>query len=330
MRLLPSFVAAVVVAPMVALACGEFTSSTLDDDAGTGDASLTPDADADASPAVDAASGDSGDCWARPFGTPVAVAELNSEALELSVRLSPDERTAFLASNRDGGAGGVDLYVSTRASRTVPFSAPTGLPQLNTAADETHPTLSFDGLSLYFGSTRLSPASPAVGTDIYVARRGTSTLPFNAPSFVPELSGTAEDSFPYAAPSGGMYLASNRSGEFQIFFAAAAGAAFAAPEAIPATHEPGTISNMPVVSADGLWLYFASSRGGAGALGELDIWLAHRPSLGAAFGPPVDVTELNTPSSDRPSWISPDGCRMYLTSTRSGGLGDLDVWRAER
>jgi hypothetical protein len=85
-----------------------------------------------------------------------------------------------------------------------------------------------------------------------------------------------------------------------------------------------------VASADGRWLYFASSRAGGGAKGELDIWVAHRVDLASPFGAPVNVAELNTASADRPSWISSDGCRMYLTSTREGGLGALDVWRAER
>jgi Tol biopolymer transport system component len=116
----------------------------------------------------------------------------------------------------------------------------------------------------------------------------------------------------------------------RIYFAEPAGASFAPPAPVENVHQPATISNLPVVSADGLWLYFASSRGGGGAQGELDIWVSHRDSLTSPFAAPVVVTELNTPSSDRPSWISTDGCRMYLTSSRAGGLGNLDVWRAER
>jgi hypothetical protein len=144
------------------------------------------------------------------------------------------------------------------------------------------------------------------------------------------VSGPAEDAFPFAAPSGGMYFASNRDGDMTICFAARAGVSFATPALAESLHEPGTISNLPVVSADGLWIYFASSRGGAGAQGELDVWGAHRESLDSPFAAPVAVPELNSPSSDRPSWISNDGCRMYLTSTRPGGLGLLDVWLAER
>ena len=285
----------------------------------------TPESDAGQAPDVAVESS----CWERRFGAPVNVAELSSDALELSVRLAPDERTAFLATNRDGGAGGVDVYTSTRATLSDPFGTPTVLP-LNTAADDTHATLSLDGLSLYFASGRVAPDGGMTADDIYVARRATSTLPFSPPGLVPELSGPADDSFPYAAPSGGMYFASNREGDMKLFFAAAAGASFATPVAVENVHEPATISNLPVVSSDGLWLYFASSRAGGGARGELDVWVSHRASVTSSFETPVNVAELNTASSDRPSWLSLDGCRMYLTSTRAGGLGSLDVWRAAR
>jgi hypothetical protein len=311
-------------------ACGSFGDGTVSpaDDATVPDASPA----SDATPASEAGDGPpivERACWTRPFGVPFNVPELSSDALELSVRMSPDERTAFLASNRAGGAGGVDLYTATRATRVVPFGALTPL-LFNTAADDTHPSLAFDGLSLYFVTAQPTPDGGSTGSDIYVATRGTSTLPFGSPTLLTAVSGPSEDSFPYAAPSGGMYFASNRDGDMTIYFAARAGVSFAPPTIVESLHEPGTISNLPVVSADGLWIYFASSRGGGGAQGELDVWSSHRESLDSPFTAPVDVAELNTSSSDRPSWISNDGCRMYLTSTRPGGLGLLDVWLAER
>jgi hypothetical protein len=48
----------------------------------------------------------------------------------------------------------------------------------------------------------------------------------------------------------------------------------------------------------------------------------------ASFGTPTHVDELATSSQDFPSWISPDGCRMYFWS--GGAAGDLDIWQATR
>jgi Tol biopolymer transport system component len=328
MRLFLSSLGAIVVSALLVLACGRFG----DEEPSSAPDAATAEVSADGALGSDTGEGpDAGDgsCWTRRFGAPVFVPQLSSDAIEVNVRLSPDERTAFVASNRDGGLGGVDLYTSTRPTRTDPFNAPSPL-ALNTVFEDTHPSLSFDGLALYFGSTRPDPDGGTTATNIYVSRRGTSTLPFVGATYVPELSGPSDDSFPYSAPSGGIYFASTRLGEMDLFFAAPAGASFGVPVPIENAHEPGTISNLPVSSADGLWLYFASSRTSGGAKGELDIWVMHRASLESAFGPPVNVEELNTTSSDRPSWISGDGCRIYLTSTREGGIGNLDVWRAER
>lgn len=277
------------------------------------------------STAVDGADGAKpieGTCWTRPFGPAVNVRELNSTAEELNVRLAPDERTAYLASNRPG-VGGVDLHTSTRATTSAPFETPV-LHALSTTADDTHPSLSFDGLSLYFASTRTGT------TDLYVATRGTSTLPFTTATIVSVSTPDFEESFPWIAASGELMFASNRAGDMQLYRAPRAGAGFGAPVALSEVNEPGTLSNNPVLSNDGTWLYFASSRTTGGARGELDIWVAHRASSSVPFDPPTNVAELNTASSDRPAWLSGDGCRMYLTSTREGGVGSLDVWRAER
>jgi hypothetical protein len=51
-----------------------------------------------------------------------------------------------------------------------PWSTPTNLgPDVNSAASETRPSLSWDGTTLYFGSTR--PASEAGSSDIYLTTR---------------------------------------------------------------------------------------------------------------------------------------------------------------
>ena len=60
---------------------------------------------------------------AKPFGQPTALSELNTTNADAYVRLSPDERTAYVASIRPGGAGDYDIYVATRPDVTMPFGA---------------------------------------------------------------------------------------------------------------------------------------------------------------------------------------------------------------
>src|SRR5207249_823543 len=78
----------------------------------------------------------------------------------------------------------------------------------------------------------------------------------------------------------------------------------------------GTSDSAPVTSVDGLTLFFASDRA-VGPGGGADVWVATRAALGAPFDTPRLAPELSSPAVDIPGWISPDGCRMYLSSDRA-------------
>ncbi len=73
----------------------------------------------------------------------------------------------FFWSDRAGGQGGADIYSVTRQSVTGSWGTPLNLgPNVNSAAGETRPSLSWDGTILYFGSTRVGGQS-----DVYVTTR---------------------------------------------------------------------------------------------------------------------------------------------------------------
>lgn len=98
---------------------------------------------------------------------PVPVTELNttSNDAHLFVRRK-DGLEAILFSNRPGTLGGSDLWVTTRPTTLSLWSTPVNLgPQVNSSAPEGRPSISWDGTSLFFWTTR-------EGTeDIYEARR---------------------------------------------------------------------------------------------------------------------------------------------------------------
>lgn len=74
---------------------------------------------------------------------------------EFNPEVSVDGRTLVFTSLRPGGYGFGDLYVSH--FRDGEWSAPENLgPEVNTADDEFHPTLSRDGRTLYFARTILT------------------------------------------------------------------------------------------------------------------------------------------------------------------------------
>jgi hypothetical protein len=317
----------------VVVACGAFDSASAPL-AGGAEAGVPESGVGAVSEAGDAADAGDGTCWSRTFGAPVDVPELSSIARDLSARLSADELTAYVTSERAGGVGGRDIWVNKRASVSAPFGASALLTELDTPLQEDYASIAFDGLSLYFEHADPAAADGGGGTpDLYVARRGATSFPFPAATPVGAVNTQAGESFPYIAPLGQLYFASDRegpAGEYHLFVAPSKGATFDTPVALTSLNEPGALSTSPVVSKDGLTIYFASTRTGATSQGDYDIWVAHRAALGDSFGAPANVAELNTASGDRPTWISSDGCRILIVSDRPGTIGDLDIWLATR
>jgi len=91
---------------------------------------------------------------------------VNSKYLETSGSLSTDGQSLFFASNRPGGFGGLDLYI-TRKLPDGTWALPQNLGKtINTTENEDFPQLSADGKTLYFSST----GHPGMGgADIFIS-----------------------------------------------------------------------------------------------------------------------------------------------------------------
>jgi WD40-like Beta Propeller Repeat len=89
------------------------------------------------------------------FGPAVLVQELSSSSADIQPAIRRDGLEIFLASPRSGTLGGLDLWVSTRASTSDPWSIPVNVgPAVNSASNDARASLSFDGTELYFQSNR--------------------------------------------------------------------------------------------------------------------------------------------------------------------------------
>jgi outer membrane protein OmpA-like peptidoglycan-associated protein len=90
-----------------------------------------------------------GDHWSDPvnLGNPV-----NTRYWESTPFLAQDDRHLFFSSNRPGGSGGMDIWVTTlQPDRS--WSAPKNLgPAINTPLDEMSPLLLVDGKTFFFAS----------------------------------------------------------------------------------------------------------------------------------------------------------------------------------
>ena len=112
------------------------------------------------------------------FGEPTNLGPTvnDSSSEDLFACPSADGLELYFVSDRPGGEGGGDLWVTTRASTIEPWGEPVNLgPPVNTPDSETGPTVSADGLELYF--TGLYPD----GFGIWVSKRPTRNSPWGEP-----------------------------------------------------------------------------------------------------------------------------------------------------
>ncbi len=103
------------------------------------------------------------------FTPAVLVPELSTCFEDEQPAIRRDGLELYFVSDRLGGFGAGDIWVSTRASTSDPWSPPLNLgPVINTAGVEGRPALSFDGRSLYFFSDGRGGSG---GTDLFVSTR---------------------------------------------------------------------------------------------------------------------------------------------------------------
>ncbi len=103
------------------------------------------------------------------FGNAVLDPELSSRYRDTHPTVRRDGLEVIFSSNRPGSLGGIDLWVSTRATTHDKWSTPVNLGAgVNTPYDDRAPYLSDDGLTLIFSSDRPGGLG---GTDFYMISR---------------------------------------------------------------------------------------------------------------------------------------------------------------
>jgi len=92
------------------------------------------------------------DAWSSPVNLGPTVNTPYEDSLAC---LSPDDQILYFSSDRPGGFGEADLWMSRRLTTDDQWSVPVNLgPSINTSTNELAPTVSLDGSILYFASDR--------------------------------------------------------------------------------------------------------------------------------------------------------------------------------
>jgi Tol biopolymer transport system component len=278
--------------------------------------------------------------WGAPASiesTPGTSSELNTQFLDGCPILSPDGLSLYMASNRPGGVGGLDIWVATRASKSAPFGAPVnvGAP-VNSTADDFCPSPMAGGWFL-FVSTRPGGCGDA---DVYVTHRAGQGW------WQPLHLGCRVNS---AGQEASPYLLTRKDGKVLLYFSSSRAGGFA-PEAgapdhdiyvspltvlgfAPAQLVPGlnTAQNdsRPNLRPDGLEIVFDSDR--AGTLGGPDVYTATRDKITDPWSTPINLgAPINSPAGESRASLSWDGTSLYFGSTRPGVEGAADIFVATR
>jgi hypothetical protein len=200
--------------------------------------------------------------------------------------ISFDGLELYFQSNRPGGAGLDDIWVSRRATRDDPWGPPENLgPPVNTETWDYNPRISPDGLELYF----------AYGLDprLAVARRETKDAPWGEPEDLGPVvnSWTCQDGL-WPSSDGLVLVFSDFWGcdprpgglggtDIWLTRRASKDSEWTTPVNIGAPVNTEFADDFPMISADGSMLYFNSDR--PGGFGEMDLWQA----------PIIPIVDLN-------------------------------------
>jgi len=216
-------------------------------------------------------------------------------------------------------------------------SAPTNLGQtVNSSALDSTPSISADGLSLYFSSKRSGEWA-----DLWVTTRATVSDPWDPPvNLGPTVnsSSTETNDTPSISADGlTLYFSSWQTdgpGEIKMDLCKATRQTtddeWAAPVNLGRTINSSVLDWSPSISADELLLVFSSER--PEGIGKTDLWMTRRSTTDGPWSEPVNLgSPVNSPDIEATPSISADGLLLFFQSDRPGGYGGpLDIWVAMR
>jgi hypothetical protein len=280
--------------------------------------------------------------WSEPvnMGEPI-----NSPDNDSHSWITTDELSLYITTTRFSQVlNDEDIAVSHRSSLDDPWSEPIRLgPNINTVGyNDSVPSLSEDGLTLYFHSPRPGGCGAA---DLYVSHRAdptddcawepavnlgcvvNSTGPDNGPDFF-QAEGTDYLYYLQTNPPGGVGTMPNivlstrptGTGDFD----------WGSPIPVNDLNSEYLQGRMSIRRTDGLEILFTSLR--PGLIGTADIWVSTRESLWspwsepANLGPPINIPDYDDAAPN----LSFDGTTMYFYSTRPGGFGGRDLYTSTR
>lgn len=135
----------------------------------------------------------------QPWGDPQPVegAGINTTSNETAPEVSTDGLTLYFSSNRTGGLGSQDIFVTTRDNRDAAWKQPMRVPEINSTVADYSPVEDDAGLAIYFYSSRAGGDQ-----DLFVATRASRDDLWREPMEVTELNSADNDADPFVSGDG--------------------------------------------------------------------------------------------------------------------------------
>lgn len=264
---------------------------------------------------------------------PGSSSEVNTAFLDGCPILSRNGLQLYMASNRPGGFGNLDIWVAERDTSDGAFGAPVNLgAPINSEFNDFCPSPLRDGHGFMFVSNRPGGCG---GSDIYITRyhpvngweepvnlgcEVNSSLDEAGPvlSFAEPGPPTLYfSSFRTGGPGGSNLYMSHKTGDWEFS---------------PAQLVPNVNSDFddiqPSVRRDGRELVFASNR--PSSLG-FDIWSSSRASITDSWSTPFNLgSNINSIGNETRPSLSWDGRTLLFGTTRPGVEGVSDIYYSTR
>ena len=261
------------------------------------------------------------------FGTAINLGPMvNSADQEGSPNISADGLELYFNSNRPGGSGGADIWVSKRATTDDEWGEAVNLgPIANSAANEIAPSISADGLALYFCDWGVPRPGGFGKSDLWVTTRATKDDPWEEPvNLGPMVNSSEQDGTPVISANGlELHFESDRPGGFGsddilVTKRATTEDDWGEPVNLGSTINTAEWEHCPNISSDGLTLFFDLAIPGY-------LIVTTRATPDADWSEPVNLG--NEESDHYASSISADGTTLYFASKHPGGSGGNDIWQ---